>query len=65
MFAKLFKNSVGRKLIMAATGLGMIGFVVIHLLGNFSIFLGPDGINLYAERLHSLGPLLWLLKQDQ
>lgn len=62
MFAKLFKNSVGRKLIMAATGLGMIGFVVIHLLGNFSIFLGPDGINLYAERLHSLGPLLWLAR---
>jgi len=62
MFAKLFKNSVGRKLIMAASGLGMIGFVVVHLLGNLSIFLGPDGINLYADRLHSLGPLIWLAR---
>ncbi len=62
MFAKLFKNSVGRKLIMAATGLGMIGFVVMHLLGNFSIFLGPEGINVYAARLQSLGPLLWVAR---
>lgn len=59
MVAKLLKNPVGKKLIMAITGLGMIGFVVVHLLGNVSIFLGPDGINLYADRLHSLGPLLW------
>ena len=62
MVAKLLKNPVGKKLIMAATGLGMIGFVVAHLLGNLSIFLGPDGINLYAARLHSLGPLLWLFR---
>jgi succinate dehydrogenase / fumarate reductase cytochrome b subunit len=62
MFVKLFKNPVGRKLIMAVTGLGMIGFVVVHLLGNLSLFLGPDGINLYAAKLHSLGPLLWVFR---
>lgn len=62
MVAKLLKNPVGKKLIMAATGLGMVGFVVVHLLGNLSVFLGPDGINLYAARLHSLGPLLWVAR---
>lgn len=47
---------------MAVTGLLMILFVVMHLLGNLSIFAGPDGINAYAEKLHSLGPLVWVFR---
>ena len=45
---------------MALTGLGMVGFVCVHLLGNSSIFVG--GINAYAEHLHSLGPLVWAFR---
>jgi succinate dehydrogenase / fumarate reductase cytochrome b subunit len=56
------KNTVGKKLVMAVTGFGTVGFVVVHLLGNSSVFIGPDGINAYAAKLHSLGPLVWLFR---
>ena len=58
----LTQSSVGRKLLMAATGLILVLFVVVHLLGNSSIFIGPNGINAYAEHLHSLGPLVWVFR---
>jgi len=58
----LINNMVGRKIIMAITGLAMSFYVVIHLLGNMSFFSGPDGINAYAKMLHSLGPLLWVVR---
>ena len=58
----LLSNTVGRKLLMAATGLVMLLFVIVHLLGNSSIFVGPDGINAYAEKLHSLGALVWIFR---
>lgn len=53
---------VGRKIIMAITGLTMSLYVFIHLLGNISFFSGPDGINAYAKILQSLGPLLWVIR---
>jgi len=53
---------VGRKIIMAITGLAMSFYVLTHLLGNMSFFSGPDGINAYAKMLHSLGPLLWVVR---
>ena len=59
---QLLTNAVGRKVLMAASGLLMALFVVVHLLGNSSIFVGPDGINAYAEKLHSLGPLVWIFR---
>ena len=55
-------SAVGRKLFMAATGLILFGFVVAHLLGNLSIYLGSDGINAYARHLRQLGPLLWVFR---
>ncbi len=55
----IVKNSVGRKLVMAVSGFGMIAFVVAHLLGNTTLYSGPDGINAYALALHSCSALLW------
>ncbi len=55
-------SSIGRKYIVAVTGLVLILFVVGHLLGNLQIFLGPDWINSYAEHLRALGPLLWVVR---
>ncbi len=46
------KSAVGRKLIMSVTGFSMIAFVVAHLLGNTSMYYGPDSINSYAKALH-------------
>jgi succinate dehydrogenase / fumarate reductase cytochrome b subunit len=50
---------VGRKVVMAVSGGMMVLFVVAHLLGNTSIFAGPNGINAYALKLHELVVLLW------
>lgn len=59
---QLLTNAVGRKVLMAVTGILMVLFVVVHLLGNSSIFVGPDGINAYAAKLHSLGPVVWVFR---
>jgi succinate dehydrogenase / fumarate reductase cytochrome b subunit len=55
----LFRSTIGRKILMAVTGLILIGFVVGHLVGNLQVFSGPDKLNGYAHFLQSLGPLLW------
>ena len=55
----LFASTLGRKLIMAVTGVVLILFVVGHLVGNLQVFEDPDRINGYAHFLQSLGPTLW------
>lgn len=54
------QSSVGRKVLMAITGQLMVLFVIAHLLGNSTIFIGF--INQYAEHLHSLGPFVWVFR---
>lgn len=58
----LFTSTVGRKILMAVTGLMLVGFITVHLLGNLSVFAGADGINAYAKGLHDLGPLVWIFR---
>src|SRR5437016_9563148 len=55
-------SSVGRKMIVAVTGVILILFVIGHLLGNLQIFLGPEWINAYSQHLRDLGPLLWMIR---
>lgn len=57
-----YRTSLGKKYIMAVTGLIMVLYVIVHMLGNFSIFAGPEAINAYAANLRKLGPLLWLFR---
>ena len=52
------RSSIGKKLMMALTGLAFIGFLVVHLAGNLTIYGGSQAFNAYAEKLHSLGGLL-------
>jgi len=56
------RSSVGKKVIMAVTGLILFGFVIGHLLGNLTIFGGPDALNAYAKKIRDLGPFLWVLR---
>lgn len=56
---RLWQSSVGRKFLMALTGIALWGFVIGHLLGNLQVFLGPDKINAYAAFLKSQPGLLW------
>ena len=51
-------SSIGKKLMMAATGIAFLLFLCAHLIGNLTIYGGSDAFNAYAERLHSLGVLL-------
>ena len=51
-------SSIGKKLMMAVTGLGFILFLSAHLIGNLTIYGGGDAFNAYAQRLHSFGALL-------
>jgi succinate dehydrogenase / fumarate reductase cytochrome b subunit len=60
--AALFKSSIGRKIIMAVTGLVLLGFVTGHLIGNFHVLGAPEEINGYAHFLQGLGPVLWLVR---
>jgi succinate dehydrogenase / fumarate reductase cytochrome b subunit len=62
VFAALFNSSLGRKYIMALTGIGLFIFVVGHMAGNLQIFLGPESINRYGSFLKSLGELLWVAR---
>ena len=47
---------------MYLMALFLVLFVIVHLLGNSSIFVGPDGINAYAEKLRGLGPFVWVFR---
>lgn len=60
--APLARSSVGRKALVALTGLGLLGFVIAHMLGNLQVFAGPEALNAYAAQLKGLGPLLWVMR---
>jgi len=62
MLKSYFCSSIGKKQIVAITGLMMVGFLIAHLSGNLLIFKGPDAINDYADFLHGLGGLLWVAR---
>jgi succinate dehydrogenase / fumarate reductase cytochrome b subunit len=51
-------SSIGKKLMMAITGLSFCGFLTAHLAGNLTIYGGEESFNSYAAHLHSLGPLV-------
>ena len=55
----LFRTSIGRKFLMAVTGIVLIVFIIGHLVGNLQVFEHPDRINGYSHFLQSLGPTLW------
>jgi len=57
--ATLYQATIGKKAVMAATGVILVGFVVGHMLGNLQIYLGPDAINEYSAFLHKTAGLLW------
>jgi len=53
---RLFSSTLGRKYLMGASGFGLVLFIVIHLLGNLTLFSSSgDAINAYAAKLDGLG----------
>src|SRR5216683_2746550 len=67
--AALWSTMVGKKVVMAVTGIVLVGFVVAHMLGNLKIFLGAEAIDAYAAFLRTMGEpllpyggMLWILR---
>lgn len=60
--ARTLTSSIGRKMLVAVTGLALLGFVIVHMLGNLQVFAGPEALNAYAAKLQHLGALLWVLR---
>jgi succinate dehydrogenase / fumarate reductase cytochrome b subunit len=58
---RFYEAPIGKKVVMAVTGLMLFGYVLAHLLGNLQIYAGPDQINRYAAFLHNPANagLLW------
>lgn len=59
LLRRLWQSSVGKKYVMAITGLGLFVFVIVHMLGNLQIYLGPEHLNAYGHALKGTPALLW------
>ncbi len=59
LLLRLWQSSLGKKYVMALSGLGLYLFVIIHLLGNLQIFAGPVKLNAYAHTLKASPLVLW------
>ena len=57
-----YRTAVGKKVVMAITGFIVFGFVVVHMLGNLQIYMGPEQLDKYAAFLQGLGGLLWVAR---
>src|SRR5580698_3580426 len=55
-------STVGKKIVMAVTGVILFGFVIGHLAGNLQVFEGPAKLNAYGAFLHSIGEVLWIVR---
>jgi succinate dehydrogenase / fumarate reductase, cytochrome b subunit len=65
----LYQTSIGKKAVMAVTGIIGYGYVLLHMYGNLKMFQGPEAMNTYAAHLRTLGePILsygmalWLIR---
>ncbi len=61
-FKRTLNSSIGGKLIVAVTGLGLVGFIIAHLSGNLLIFVGREALAEYAEGLRRFPAILWALR---
>ncbi len=57
--ARILGSSIGQKLVMAATGIVLSGFIVGHMAGNLTVFKGAAAINAYGAALRKIPALLW------
>ena len=55
-------SSIGKKLMMAITGLGFVGFLTAHLIGNLTLYGGQGLFTSYVEHLHAFDPLITVIE---
>lgn len=68
-FGNFYRSAVGKKAVMAVTGVILFGFVLVHMLGNLKLYLGAEHMNDYAHWLRAVGApavpetgLLWIFR---
>ena len=61
-FLRMYRTSIGTKIVMAVTGLLLFLWIIAHMLDNLLVFAGQDAMNAYAFSLKELGPLLWIVR---
>lgn len=54
-FTDLYRSAVGKKAVMAVTGILLFGFVLIHMIGNLKLYLGPQDLDNYGGWLREVG----------
>lgn len=66
---EFYRSAVGKKWVMALTGVALMGFVLFHMIGNLKLYISREEINLYGEALRDVGghlvprtSLLWLMR---
>ncbi len=63
LVARFWGSALGKKIVMAVTGLLMVGFVIAHMAGNLQVFVGAEKINAYGHLLHGpLAEVLWIAR---
>jgi succinate dehydrogenase / fumarate reductase cytochrome b subunit len=57
-------STIGKKVVMALSGIVLVGFVIGHLAGNLQVYLGPHALNEYSVSLHEMlhGAGLWIAR---
>jgi len=62
--AGFLQSSIGRKVVMAVTGAILVVFVIGHMVGNLTVYLGPEALNGYAVFLRQFlhGSALWIVR---
>ncbi|NTW02806.1 MAG: succinate dehydrogenase cytochrome b subunit [Oscillochloris sp.] len=65
----LYRSSIGKKVVMAVTGIFLVSFLIIHMYGNTKMFYGAEVFNAYAAGLRDFGHpvlghehLLWVMR---
>ncbi len=59
---RFYRSTVGKKVVMAITGIFMFLFVFVHMVGNLQIFIGREELNRYSHFLHSVPEILWIVR---
>lgn len=58
-FGRFWGSTIGKKVVMAVTGIVLVGYILAHVTANLLIFVGASAIDAYAAKLRTLPILLW------
>ena len=61
-FFKFVNSSIGKKFMMAITGSFLLIFLIIHFIGNITLFFGANAFNAYVSTLDVIKPLIRVIE---